>query len=487
MKKVIVIGGGVVGCAIARQLSRYETDILVLEGGEDVASGASKANSGIVHAGFDAKPGTMKALTNVEGAKMYEAFCREVDAPYVRSGAMVLAFDEKQRAVLEKLLRQGEENGVEEQRIIEREEILRLEPNVNPDVVCALLEPTSGLTSPYELTCALADHAAVNGVQFQMETMVEKIVPENGGFRVVTNKGDYLCDILVNCAGVNSAALHNQLSEKKLTIIPRKGEYYLLDHQAEPFFQRTMFQCPSKMGKGVLVSPTAHGNTLLGPSAEDVDDATDLGTNADILAKVGDAARLTWPGMTLRTVITTFAGIRAHGTNDDFVIGAVEGVPGAYETVGIESPGLSAAPAIAKRLGEQIAREQGLNEKGEWKPAPRREKPFYAMTLEERADVVRKNAEYGALVCRCEQVTEAEIRAAIRRPVGARTIDGVKRRTRAGMGRCQGGFCSPRVLEILSEELHLDPTEVTKCGGESHVLVSTIAQALQKGGDHNAQ
>ncbi|MBE5779673.1 MAG: NAD(P)/FAD-dependent oxidoreductase [Clostridiales bacterium] len=480
-KKIIIIGGGVVGCAVARMLSRYEADILLLEGGEDVASGASKANSGIVHAGFDAKPGSIKALTNVEGARMYPELCREVDAPYVQCGAMVLAFSEEERKTLEKLYAQGEANGVEGQRIIERDEILEMEPNVNPEVVCALLEETSGLTSPYELTCALADHAAVNDVEFRMETLVERIIKQDNGFLLVTNKGEMEADIIVNCAGVHSAELHNQLSENKLNIIPRKGEYYLLDHQAEPFFARTMFQCPTKMGKGILVSPTAHGNTLLGPTAEDVEDATDVSTTAGSLAKVVEAARRTWPGLTLKTSITTFAGIRAHCVTDDFVVGAVEGVYGAYETVGIESPGLSAAPSIAKRLSQQIAQEQGLSLKAEWKPAPRREKPFYAMTLEERAAIVRDNPEYGALVCRCEQVTEAEIRAAIRRPVGARTIDGVKRRTRAGMGRCQGGFCSPRVLEILSEELNLAPTEITKCGGESKVLVGTVADALRKG------
>lgn len=478
-KQIIVIGGGVVGCAVARLLSRYEAKVTVLEGGEDVAHGASKANSGIVHAGFDAKPGSLKARLNVEGAQMYPALCAEVDAPYSRPGAMVLAFSEEERKTIETLYEQGVKNGVEAQRIIEREEILRLEPNTNPEVVCALLEPMSGLTSPYELTCALADHAAVNGAEFRMNTRVEKIEKTENGFRLTTNQGVFEAELIVNCAGVHSAELHNQLSEKKLNIIARKGEYYLLDHQLPLLFEHTMFQCPTAMGKGVLVSPTVHGNTLLGPSAEDVPDADDVATTAEALKMVNEKSRLTWPAMNLRTVITTFAGIRAHEENGDFIIGAVEGVPGAYETVGIESPGLSAAPAIAKMLVGQIAADNGLTEKKEWKPAPKREKPFYAMTLEERAEIVKKDPEYGALVCRCEQVTEAEIRAAIRRPVGATTIDGVKRRTRAGMGRCQGGFCSPRVLEILSEELHLDPTQITKCGGESRLLVGTIAQAMK--------
>lgn len=479
-KDIIIIGGGVVGCAVARLLSQYEAGVALLEGADDVAEGASKANSGIVHAGYDAKPGSLKAKLNVEGARMYPALCAEVDAPYGRPGAMVLAFHEEERETIQKLYEQGIANGVEELRVIEREEILSLEPNVNPDVVCALLVPTSGLTSPYELTCALADHAAVNGVEFYMDTFVKEIHPGQDGYKLVTTRGEFTARIIVNCAGVHSAQLHNQLCEDKLTIIPRKGEYYLLDHTKPLQFTMTMFQCPTAMGKGILVSPTVHGNLLLGPTATDVEDGEALETTAEGLRWAADAARLTWPDESLRGVITTFAGMRAHEQNGDFVIGAVKGMPGAYETVGIESPGLSAAPAIAQYLVEQIVRENGLAEKAEWKPAPKREKPFYAMSLEERVDVVKRNPDYGALVCRCEQVTEAEIRAAIRRPVGARTVDGVKRRTRAGMGRCQGGFCSPRVLEILCEELHLEPTEVTKCGGNSRLLACTIAEAAGK-------
>lgn len=480
-KDIIIIGGGVVGCAVARLLSRYQASVALVEGASDVAEGASKANSGIVHAGFDAKPGTLKAKLNVEGARMYPALCKEVDAPYGQPGALVLAFSEEERAHVQKLYEQGVANGVPDLRVIEREEILSLEPNVNPDVVCALYAPTSGITSPYELTCALADHAAVNGVEFMLNTFVDEIAREDDGYVLKTNNGLMRARIVVNCAGVHSALLHNQLSEKKLTIIPRKGEYYLLDHTKPLAFSMTMFQTPTKMGKGVLVSPTVHGNLLLGPTAIDVEDCTDVSTTAEALKLVGGDARKTWPKENLRSVITTFAGIRAHEANGDFVIGAVEGAPGAYETVGVESPGLTSAPAIAEMLVEQIAGENGLKEKQEWRPAPKREKPFYAMTLEERAAVVKRDAEYGALVCRCEQVTEAEIRAAIRRPVGAKTIDAVKRRTRAGMGRCQGGFCSPRVLEILSEELHIDPTQVTKCGGESRLLVGTIAEAARKG------
>ncbi|HNW87133.1 MAG TPA: NAD(P)/FAD-dependent oxidoreductase [Candidatus Limiplasma sp.] len=481
VQDILIIGGGVIGCAVARELSAYQATVTLIERGADIAEGASKANSGIVHAGFDAHPGSAKARFNVEGNRMFEAYCQAVNAPYVRSGAMVLAFDEQQRLTVEKLYRQGLTNGVEGLSVIEREQVLALEPNVNPEVVCALLAETSGLTSPYELTFALADHAAVNGVAFLLDTEATEIRKDDDGFHVRTPRGELTAKILVNCAGVRSAVLHNQLSDRTYNITPRKGEYYLLDHEMKPVFSRTMFQTPTPMGKGVLVSPTAHKTLLLGPSAQDTDNDTDVSTTAAALRLVRDKAALTWPRESLRTVVTTFAGIRAHEAGDDFIVGATENVPGSYEAIGIESPGLTAAPAIARALCEQIARENGLTLKPEWKPAPIRNKPFAEMNADERQAAYEQNPEYGNIICRCEQVTEAEIRAAIRRPVGARSIDAVKRRTRAGMGRCQGGFCSPRVLEILSEELAIPPTEVTKCGGDSRMLIGSIAEAFRKG------
>ena len=478
---ILIIGAGVVGCALARVLSRYEADVVVLDRGSDVAEGASKANSGIVHAGFDAHPGTLKAKQNVEGAKMYPALCAELGVPYSQPGALVIGFDEEDRKTLETLVAQGKENGVPGVRLIERDEVLALEPNTNPEVLCALYAPTSGLTSPYEMTFALADHAAVNGARFRLNEEVTAV--EKGGdglWHVRATSGEFTCKVVVNCAGVGSAAIHNMMSGEKLNIINRRGQYYLMDRMDPMPFRMTMFQCPTKMGKGVLVSPTVHGNLLLGPSAEDIPDGLDVSTTAEGLAFVLDKSRLTWPAASTRGTITNFSGIRAHEEKGDFVIGAVKGVDNAYETVGIESPGLSSAPAIAESLGAQIAEEQGLRRKAEVVPAPKRPKPFHAMTTDERAEAVQVDKLNGRLVCRCEVVTEAEIRAAIHRPVGATTIDGVKRRTRAGMGRCQGGFCSPRVAEILAEELGIPMTEVTKCGGESRLLVGTIAQAMTK-------
>ena len=485
MYDVLIIGAGVTGCALARALSRYHGKIAVLDKAEDVADGASKANSGIVHAGFDAKPGTKKAYYNVKGAKMYAALARQLGVPYEPIGAMVLGFSEEDRQTLEKLLRQGEENGVEQLRIIERDEVMRLEPNTNPEVVCALYAPTSAVVSPYEMTLALAYHAAQNGVRFLFDSPVTRIYEEHDTWHVETPKGVLEARAVINCAGTGAAELHNMISDQKIRIIPRRGEYYLLDHTVKCPFSRTMFQVPSKMGKGVLISPTAHGNALLGPSAEDIEDPDDTATTRRGLDFVLEKCRLTWPGVNVRSVITTFSGVRAHPDTDDFIIGPVHGAPeNAFEAIGIESPGLSAAPAVAEELAEMVAEHLKLPDAHIFRAPKPLLKPFSAMTDRERAAACRKNPDYGRIVCRCEVVTEAEIRDAIRRPVGARSIDGVKRRTRAGMGRCQGGFCSPRVMEILCEELGVSPLEITKCGGESRLLAGTLNDIAKEARGH---
>lgn len=485
MYDVLIIGGGVIGCAIARTLSRYDGRFAVLERSEDVADGASKANSGIVHAGFDAKPGTKKAYYNVKGAKMYAELAHQLGVPYAPIGAMVLGFSEDDRQTLERLLRQGRENCVEQLRVIDRDEALRLEPNVNPNVVCALLAPTSAVVSPYEMTLALAYHAAQNGVDFLFDCPVTRIYEEQDTWQVETPRGVLQSRAIVNCAGVGAAELHNMISDQPLRIIPRRGEYYLLDSTVKCPFSRTMFQVPGKMGKGVLITPTAHGNALLGPSAEDITDGYDTATTRRGLDYVLDKCRLTWPDANVRSVITTFAGVRAHPATDDFLIGETHGAPdGAFEAIGIESPGLSAAPAIAEELGEKVAEHLKLPSARIVKAPTPLLKPFAAMTEEERAEACRRDPDWGRVVCRCEVVTEAEIRDAIRRPVGARSVDGVKRRTRAGMGRCQGGFCSPRVMEILCEELHVSPLEITKCGGNSRLLVGSLNEIAKEARGH---
>ncbi len=473
---IIVIGAGVVGCGLARELSMFNGSLAVLDKSYDVADGASKANSGIVHAGYDAAIGSNKAKYNVEGARLYEALCKEVNAPYKRCGAMVVGFNEDDKKTLNDLYHQGVVNGVKELEIIDGEAARKLEPNLSPDVCCALNVPTSAITSPYELTYALADHAAVNGAKFYLETEVQNLEFVDGLWHLQTNKGEYTAKVVVNCTGIGSAKLHDIMSKKPYKIQPRRGEYYMLDRLDPIPFERTIFQTPSKMGKGVLVSPTVHGNTFLGPSSNDVEDGNDTSTTADILNFVYDKARITWPGATMRNVITTFAGMRAHEEHGDFVVGRVDDAPQAYEAVGIESPGLTAAPAIAVALRDMIVDDMKLTKKAEIVPVPHRNKPFIDMSDEERAEAAAKDPAYGKIVCRCEQVTEAEIRAAINRPVGGRSLDAIKRRARPGSGRCQGGFCSTRVLELLAEELKINELEVTKHGGESKILTGRIEE-----------
>jgi len=481
MYDVLVIGGGVIGCAVVRQLSRYVGNIALLERSQDVSEGASKANSGIVHAGYDAEPGSDKARLNVKGARMYSALCRELGVPYGQPGALVLGFDEADRSKIEKLYQQSLQNGVEGCRIISKDEILALEPNINPDVLAALHVPGSGLVSPYEITHALANAACHNGVSFIMETEVLDMQPIKGGWSIKTNKGSFDTRAFVNCAGVYGACLHNKISPRKLTMIPRRGQYYLMDRENTLGFTMTIFQVPTDMGKGVLISPTTHGNLLIGPTAEDIDDPEDARTTAEGLSDVLKKAAKTWPGITVRSVITNFSGIRAHEAGGDFVIGAVDGAAdGAFEAIGIESPGLSAAPAIGEELGDWVAYSLQLPMKAYMPPVQPKPKAFSHMNMAERQQAFHQDPDYGRIVCRCETVTEAEVRAAIREPVGAKNLDGIKRRTRAGMGRCQGGFCGPRVVQLLCEELGLKPEQVTKFGGKSQILLGTLEDTLKE-------
>ena len=476
---ILVIGAGITGTSVARELSRYNASVCVVDRACDIAEGATKANSGIVHAGYDARPGTLKARYNVRGASMYAGLCEALHVPYLRCGALVIALAPDDTETLRMLEERGRVNGVQGLRIAGRNELLRMEPNLNPDVVSALEVPSSAIVSPYELAYALADDAAVNGTKFYFDEEVISVVYENRFWKVQTSSGCFECRAVVNCAGAWGAVIHNMISDEKLNIIHRRGQYYLLDRSSSQPFSRTIFQCPTRMGKGVLVSPTVHGNLIVGPNAEDIPDPLDTATTASGLADVLSKAFRTWPGLSVRTNITNFSGVRAHPETDDFIVGPVSGSAGAFEAIGIESPGLSSAPAIAEDLALQVAAYLSLDRKNRLVPFPPKEKPFHDMSDEERKEAVQRDPLYGRIICRCEVVTEAEIRAAIHRPVGARTIDGIKRRTRSGMGRCQGGFCSPRVASILAEELGCSLSEVTKDGRSGYLLSGTIDDFLK--------
>lgn len=473
MKDVIIIGGGVVGCSVARELSRFDADILLLERGNDVSVGTSKANSGIVHGGYDAKPGTLKAKFNVAGNAMFDALARELDFPFKRNGSMVLCFDKADIGKLLELKEQGVKNGVQGLYVLEGYEAVKaMEPYVSENVVAALVVPNGGIVSPYEMTIAYAENAATNGVEFRFGSKVTAIDRIDGGLQVTCADGfTAQAKYVVNATGVYADVINNMISPDKMHITARKGDYELLDKTCGYMASHTLFQMPTKMGKGVLVTPTCHGNILVGPTATDVTDKDDVATTPEELASAFDRALLTMPSLNRRNIITQFSGLRAHLDTDDFVIGESAAVKGLYNVAGIESPGLSSAPAIAVHVAEEIAQKLSLGKNANF-VAERKGIPHFAtLSDEERQKLVAENPLYGRIVCRCETVTEGEIVEAIRRKPGAVDMDGVKRRTRQGMGRCQAGFCTPRVMEILSRELGVPMTEVTKRGGNSQFVI----------------
>ena len=478
MYDAVIIGGGAVGCAVARYLSRYRLSICLVERGEDVCVGTSKANSAICHAGFDAPVGSAKARFNVEGSRMMEGLSQELDFPYRRCGSLVLCFDEAELPHLRELLERGVQNGVEGLEILDRAALRALEPAVSDKAVAALWAPTGAVLCPFGMTIALAENAAANGCAFRFNTEVARIERRDGFFRLHTGGDCIDTRVVISAAGVYGDALHNQLCADKLTIVPRRGEYCLLDRTCGQLVQHTMFQLPSAMGKGVLVTPTVHGNLLVGPTAVDQPDKDRTATTAEGLRSVAETAAKSVENLPMRDVITSFAGLRAHlsGPEDDFIVG--ESADGFFEAVGIESPGLSSAPAIGRYLAELAAAKLHAAAKEDF-IAQRRDMPHpREMDFASRQDLIARDPAYGQVICRCEGVTEGEIRDAIRRVPGARSLDGVKRRVRAGMGRCQGGFCGPKVMELLSRELHVPITALTKGGGESRLLAGRTKEVL---------
>lgn len=473
---VTVIGGGVVGCAIARELSRYQLNVCLVEREEDVCSGTSKANSAIVHAGFDARPGSMKARMNLEGSRRMEALSRELDFPYRRNGALVLCFSEADRPRLDALYARGRENGVEELRILTGDEARKMEPNLSEAAVAALYAPGSAIICPFELTIALAENACENGVCFRFNECVERIKPAAYGYELTTSQGRICSRFVVNAAGVHADEINNMVSSRKLRIAPRKGDYCLLDRQAGSHVSATLFQLPGEYGKGVLVTPTVHGNLLIGPSATDVDDREEMATSRADLDAVLKKSALSARDIPYNQIITSFSGLRAHEAGDDFVLGEAEGAPGFFNAAGIESPGLSSAPAIGAYIAEALARKAHAAPKACFQPRRRGIVRAAALSEPERATLIRENPLYGSIVCRCEQVSEGEIVDAIHRPVGARSMDGVKRRVRAGMGRCQAGFCTPRTMEILARELELPLTAICKNSPGSELLTGMMGE-----------
>ena len=436
MYDVVIIGAGVSGSACARELSRYNLSICVVEKEEDVCCGTSKANSAIVHSGIDCKPGTLMSEMNVRGNELMEPLSKELDFEFRRNGSLIVCFSEEDRPKLEALYEQGIANKIPDIRILDAHEVHEMEPNLSEEVVAAIYCPTGGIVCPFGLNIALAENAATNGVEFRFNTEVTDICRKDDGYQLSTNRGYILTRCVVNAAGVYADVFHNMVSSKKIHITPRRGEY-----------------------------------CLIGPTADDHDDKEATNTTRQGLDHVCSAARRSVPSVPVRQVITSFAGNRAHEDNHEFIIEELADAPHFVDCSGIESPGLTSSPAIGERVAQIVSGLLHAQKNPAWNGSRKGVLNPKTLSEEDYAALIRENPAYGNIICRCEMITEGEILDAIHRPLGARSLDGVKRRTRAGMGRCQAGFCSPRTMEILARELGISQLEITKNGGSSNMVV----------------
>lgn len=474
---VVIVGAGLIGGMLARELSRYELSVCLLEKENDVAMGASKANSGIVHGGYDPEPGTLKAALNSVGVEQLFQTAKELNVPIVRNGSMVCAFSKEEEPLLQKLYERGQVNNIPGLKLISGEEARVLEPNLSSAVTQVLHVTNAGIVGPYELTIAAVGNAMDNGVELKRNFSVTAI-EKTDLFTVTAQNGRQVqCRYLVNCAGGGSDKVASLAGDGFFTVIPRAGEYMLLDKAEGSRVSHTLFQCPTKEGKGILVSPTAHGNLLVGPTAKKVASADSKDTTPAGLAEVEQLSAKSVPSVNFRQVITSFTGVRASTESGDFVLQASKKVPGLIHAGAIDSPGLTCCVSIAKYLVDLLAKSGlALFEKESWKGTRKDPNAFQKMTDEEKDTFIKKNPAYGKIVCRCETISEGEILEAIRTNPGARDMDGVKRRTRSGMGRCQGGFCGPYVMELLAKEMGIPMEEVTKNGGTSAMVIGRIGE-----------
>ena len=468
MYDIAIIGAGVIGGMIARELSFYKLSVCLIEKENDVATGATKANSAIVHAGFDAKVGTLKALLNVRGSQMMPQVAKDLGVKYINNGSLVVGFNEEDESTLNELLIRGNTNGVEGLKILNRSEILEIEPNIGKDVTCALYAPTGAIICPYDLAVSAIGNAMDNGTELKCSFEVTEIEEKSDHYVIKSKDEQILSKYVVNCAGIYSDKIARLLGDSSFDVHPRRGEYVLLDKESGDIVSHTIFVTPSKMGKGILVSPTVDGNLLLGPTAIDSDDKADKSTSCEFFASIYDIAERSVSSIPKNKTITSFCGLRSVGSTGDFIINSPKN---RYVNVaGIESPGLSASPAIAEYVCN-LLKEIGLPLAKKENPITKRKSmhAFREATIEEKNKMIRENPSYGKIICRCEGVTEGEILDAIRTQPKATDLDGVKRRTRSQMGRCQGGFCSPYIIELLSRELNLPYEKITKFGGKSYV------------------
>lgn len=472
MFDVAIIGAGVIGAMTARTLAKYNLKICILEKENDVAMGTTKANSAIVHAGFDAHEGSLKAQLNVKGSQMMPQICQELGVKYINNGSLVLGFDDNDRKTIEQLFIRGKNNGVKGIEIIDKLRLKTLEPNISDNAICALYAPTGAITCPYELTIAAIGNAMDNGVDLKFNFEVCDIKYNDNYYEIASQNKTINARFIINCAGIYSDKIAKLIGDSSFNVHARKGEYILLDKDCGSIISHTIFRTPSKMGKGILVSPTVDGNMLLGPTSVNIDDKEDKDCTELGLSDVINKSQEYINHVPISKVITSFCGLRSVGSTGDFIINSPKHA--FINAAGIESPGLSASPAIAEYIVE-ILKAQGLQltQKENFNPLRVSMHAFRDASTKEKNQIIKNNSSYGKIICRCEGITEGEILDAIHRNPKARDLDGIKRRTRAQMGRCQGGFCMPLITEILSRELGIPYHEVTKFGGKSVVNITT--------------
>lgn len=481
MIDIIIIGSGIIGASIARELARYSCSVLVLEKNNDVANETTMANSAIIHSGYDPLPGTNKAVYNVLGNRMYEKMCKELDCAYLNIGSLTVATDEVQLKTLETLLVRGTVNNVP-LKLLTKEEALEVEPNLSNQTLGALYAPTTAIVYPWEIAIALMENAMDNDVQLKLNHEVTAIEKVDTGYRVKTNQGVFESKVVINCAGIFADKVHNLIAQKSFEIHPRRGQYYVLDKSVGDLVKHVIFPCPSEKGKGVLVTPTTHGNILVGPTSESINDVFGTQTTYEGLEYIKEHANSLVKNIPYHKVIRSFAGTRPSADQHDFIIQEAVGRPGFIDVAGIESPGLASAPAIAVEVIRLIGLRLELIENQLFNPIRKGYIVFDNLSIEEKRQCISKDARYGKIICRCERVTEGEIVDCIQRNAGATTIKGVKKRVRPGMGRCQGGFCEPLVLDILARELNIDPIEVNYDSIGSPILIEETKQGGEKHG-----
>ena len=471
MYDVAIIGAGVIGASIFRELMKYKLKVLLIDKENDVSMGTTKANSAIVHAGYDPKAGTLMAKYNVKGNEMFEDLCKELSVPFKRNGSLVLAFNEEDMETIKTLYENGRNLGVKGLEILDKEAVLNLEPNISENVVAALHAPTGGIVGPFEYTIALVENGIENGGKIKLRSEITAIEKEKNFILTTSNNEKIEAKYVINAAGVYADKIHNLICEEAYKITPIKGEYFVMDKSQGNVVKHTVFQCPSKLGKGILVTPTVHGNLLVGPDAEIIEAKEDLSTTSENLEYIRNTAAKTTNKINFREGIRNFAGLRANPDRNDFIVEEAKDVKGFIDVAGIKSPGLSSAPAIALDVVE-ILKVAGLDIiKNEDFKKERKQINFMELSSEEKAELIKKDKRYGKIICRCEGITEGEIVDSIKRSFGSITLDGVKRRCRPGMGRCQGGFCGPRVQEIISRELNIPMEAVSQEKDNSYILL----------------